>query len=83
MLQQELFICHLLVRKSLVLSGRIICLQHYRQHLKNEVERTAASSDLALQQAAEEEAEHLALMEYNHQENLRVAALREARLVSS
>lgn len=58
-------------------------LQHYRQHLKNEVERTAASSELAMQQAAEEEAEHLALMEYNHQENLRVAALRETRLVSS
>ncbi|KAK3865863.1 hypothetical protein Pcinc_028556 [Petrolisthes cinctipes] len=51
-----------------------------RRHLKNEVERTAATSELALQQAAEEEAEHQALMEYNLQENLRVAALREKRV---
>nr|XP_045616438.1 probable 28S ribosomal protein S26, mitochondrial [Procambarus clarkii] len=33
-----------------------------------------------LKQSAEEEAEHQYLMEYNHQENLRVAALREERV---
>lgn len=52
-----------------------------RQHLKQENRRTADTSELAMRQVAEEEEEHERLMEYNRQENLRVAALREERCV--
>ena len=48
-------------------------------HLRQEGIRTANTSELAMQQVAQEEEEHQQLMEYNRQENLRVAALREER----
>lgn len=51
-----------------------------RLHLIAEVKRTAETSDLAMQQVAQEEEEHQQLMEYNRQWNLRVGALREARV---
>lgn len=51
----------------------------HRQHLRQEGIRTADTSELAMQQVAQEEEEHQQLMEYNRQENLRVAALREER----
>lgn len=50
-----------------------------RHHLREEYLRTSATSEVALQQAAEEEAEHQRLMEYNRMENERIAALREIR----
>lgn len=51
-----------------------------RHHLTQEKKRTADTSELAMQQVAQEEEEHQRLMEYNRQENLRVAALREERV---
>ncbi|XP_063882079.1 small ribosomal subunit protein mS26-like [Scylla paramamosain] len=51
-----------------------------RKHLREESVRTADTSELAMQQVAQEEEEHQQLMEYNRQENLRVAALREERI---
>lgn len=51
-----------------------------RDHLRRENLRTSATSELASQHAAEEEEEHRQLMEFNRQENERVAALRENRL---
>ncbi|KAK7070183.1 ribosomal protein, S26 [Halocaridina rubra] len=55
-------------------------MKSVRLHLERENRRTSATSELASQQAAEEEEEHLRLMEYNIQENKRIAALREKRL---
>lgn len=51
-----------------------------RRHLRDQFLRTSDTSEMAVKQSAEEEAEHQYLMEYNHQENLRVAALREERV---
>ncbi|XP_042241230.1 probable 28S ribosomal protein S26, mitochondrial [Homarus americanus] len=51
-----------------------------RRHLWEESLRRADTSELSMQQAAEDEAEHQQILEYNHQENLRVAALREERV---
>lgn len=55
-------------------------LRAVRHHLREEYLRTSATSEVALQQAAEEEAEHQRLMEYNRMENERIAALREIRI---
>ncbi|XP_042890699.1 probable 28S ribosomal protein S26, mitochondrial [Penaeus japonicus] len=55
-------------------------LRAVRRHLREEYLRTSATSEVALQQAAEEEAEHQRLMEYNRLENERIAALREIRI---
>ncbi|KAG0722001.1 putative 28S ribosomal protein S26, mitochondrial [Chionoecetes opilio] len=55
-------------------------MKSVRQHLRQEGIRLADTSELAMQQVAQEEEEHQQLMEYNRQENLRVAALREERV---
>lgn len=51
-----------------------------RRHLTEEIQRTSDTSELAMQKAADEELEHQRLMEYNQQENLRVASQREERI---
>ncbi|XP_071518855.1 small ribosomal subunit protein mS26 isoform X2 [Panulirus ornatus] len=51
-----------------------------RRHLTEEIQRTSDTSELAMKKAADEELEHQRLMEYNQQENLRVASQREERI---
>ncbi|KAK8748588.1 hypothetical protein OTU49_015873 [Cherax quadricarinatus] len=56
-----------------------MAMRAIRRHLCEERLRVSDTSELAIK-AEEEQAEHDQLMEHNSQENLRVAALREARI---
>merc|ERR1739838_254030 len=56
------------------------CMRAIRRHLHEAYLRTSATSEFAIKEQEEIEAEHVRMMEYNQQENERVAKLREERI---